>query len=113
MVDCGVYRGFHVETGQLLKATIYAPSTRKSRKKFCNNRKPPKRRINLKMLIDKDIREQYTNSLDQKLQLNKNVNADTATRSKSLIDTLSAVPVETVPLCPRQDDFKQIIKADE
>ena len=54
MVDCSVYRGFHVETDhQLLKATIYVPRTRKSRKKFCNNPKPPKRRVNLKMLIDK------------------------------------------------------------
>ena len=114
MVDCRVYRGFHVETDhQLLKATIYAPSTRKSRKKFCNNPKPPKRRINLKMLIDKDIREQYTNSLDQKLQLSKNVDADTTTRSKSLIDTLSAVAAETVPLKQRQDNFKQIFKDDE
>ena len=60
MIDCRVYRSFDIETDhRLLKATMFAPTTKKSRRRFCNNPKPPKQRANsLNLMILK-----YANDL--------------------------------------------------
>ena len=87
-----------VETDhRLLKATVYAPSTRNERKRYCNNPSQPKKRLDIKKLQDKNIQERFTATLNEQLRACKMENADTSTRSQNLIDVISKTAFEILP----------------
>ena len=57
ITDCRVYLGFVETDHRLLKTTIYAPTTKKGRKRYCKNPTPPKNRLQLRELLNKQTRK--------------------------------------------------------
>lgn len=114
MTNCRVYLGFDAETDhRLLKATVYAPTTKRGRKRFCKNLTPPKKRLNIKDLQNKETRELFTNSLNQKLQNIHRDGVDATTRSNILIDVISKTATETIPIKQKSEKNEEIFKNDE
>ena len=98
---------------RLLKPTVYAPTTKRGRKRFCKNPTPPKNRLNIKELQNKETQQLFTNSLSQKLQNIQNNKINSTTRSNDLIDTLSKTATETVPIKQKDEKNEEIFKNDE
>ena len=114
ITNCRVYLGFDVETDhRLLKATVFAPTTKNGRKRHCRNPTPPKDRLQIKDLLAKRTRENFTNLVDQTLQGKKTDNIDIATRSNILIDILSTTAAEILPKIPKQLQNNESFKNDE
>ena len=114
MTNCRVYIGFDVETDhRLLKATVYAPTTKRGRKRFCKNLTPPKNRLNIKELQNQHTRELFTNSLNQKLQNIQHDGIDAITRSNVLIDAMSKAANETIPIKQKSEKNEEIFKNDK
>ena len=96
-----------------MKATIYAPSTRNGRKRYCKNPTPPKLRVLVKKLQNKETREQFTTTLNENLQGIRTENCDTATRAKQLIDSLTKTAAETLPVMRKNANMKRNFTNDE
>ncbi|XP_066921086.1 uncharacterized protein [Clytia hemisphaerica] len=98
MTDCRVYNGFDVETDhRLIKATMYAPSTRNARKRYCKNPTPPKKRLDLKKLLDPNIRTRFSARINEQIINTKNENVDASSRSQNLINVISDSANEILP----------------
>ena len=114
VTNCRVYNSFDAETDhRLLKATVYAPSTRNGRKRYCKNPTPPKKRLDIKKLQDKNNQERFTAMLKEQLRATKMENADTSTRSQNLIDVISKTAVEILPEKQKQVNTNSNFKDDE
>ncbi len=98
MTDCRVYNGFDVETDhRLIKATMYAPSTRNARKRYCKNPTPPKKRLDLKKLSDPNIRARFSTRINEQIRNTKNENIHVSSRSQNLINVISESANEILP----------------
>ena len=98
VTNCRVFNGFDVETDhRLLKATIFAPSTKKARKRFCKNPTQPKKRLDTKKLLDRDIRYQFTTKISERIILSKDENTDMESRSQNLINIISKAANDILP----------------
>ena len=89
---------------------MFAPTTKKSQKRFCNNPKPPKQCADLTKLNDPQVRDVFISNLDAKLQMNKDETANTSTRSKNLINSLPSAAAETLPQKEKRFETKEDFK---
>ena len=77
ITDCRVMRGFDADSDHcLLKTSLYTPSTRQARRKYCKNPKAPK--PNVKALQKTDVMQKYTETVTRKLESNNSTNNESA-----------------------------------
>ena len=114
MTNCPVYNGFDVETDhRIIKATMYAPSTKNARKRYCKNPTPPKKRLDLKKLLDPTIRARFSTRINEQIRNTKNENADVSSRSQNLINVISDSANEILPEKPKTMDTSTKFYDDE
>ena len=92
-------RGFDAESDhRLLKTTLFTPSTRQSRRKYCKIPKTPK--PNTKALQNPDIMQKYTETVTINLQNSSNTVESASDITEKIVNALQSATQETLPPKP-------------